>query len=179
MDDELRPWERQPGETAKAFEAFAYYRDMPRRSLTRMVQAGVKSRTLLSKWSAVHQWVDRVSLYDAWRDRERIKAEQEEEREAIRAMKQRQAVIGAAMQIKVAKRLEKLKPEQLSPKECALFLQVGAKIERESRGVPGEIVEARTTETSGIDSDTVQRILADPEAAELALRLTERLANAG
>ena len=28
-EDEVRPWERQPGETARQFAYFRYYRDLP------------------------------------------------------------------------------------------------------------------------------------------------------
>jgi hypothetical protein len=48
-----RPWDRQPNESLKAFEAFAIYRDMAyRRSLAAVGWKLHKSRTLLSRWTS-------------------------------------------------------------------------------------------------------------------------------
>jgi hypothetical protein len=55
-----RPWDRQPNESPKAFEAFAIYRDMAyRRSLAAVGWKLHKSRTLLSRWR-VPGFADRV-----------------------------------------------------------------------------------------------------------------------
>src|SRR5215211_3673678 len=59
-------WEQQPGESARAYEAFALYRDMgPDRSLAKVAQMLGKSKTLLSRWSSEHAWVDRVKALEA------------------------------------------------------------------------------------------------------------------
>ena len=56
-----RPWDRQPKESPKAFEAFATYRDMAyQRSLAAVGWKLHKSKTLLERWSAAHGWVERV-----------------------------------------------------------------------------------------------------------------------
>jgi hypothetical protein len=64
-------WERQPGESDKAYAAFATYRDLgPERSLRAVaehlygVRAGYGVRTV-EKWSSRHGWVDRVIALEA------------------------------------------------------------------------------------------------------------------
>jgi hypothetical protein len=76
------PWDRQPDESPPAFEAFAIYRDMAyRRSLAAAAWKLSKSKTLLSRWSAAHGWVERVAAWDAYNDREsRTELEQERRR---------------------------------------------------------------------------------------------------
>jgi hypothetical protein len=62
----VRAWERQPGETSRAYEAFSTYRDLgPARSLAKVGQLLGKSTGLMERWSAVHSWVDRVAALEA------------------------------------------------------------------------------------------------------------------
>jgi hypothetical protein len=57
----MRGWEKQPGESEKAYEAFSLYRDMgPSRSLAKVGQALGKSTALMERWSSQHDWQDRV-----------------------------------------------------------------------------------------------------------------------
>lgn len=62
----MRAWERQPGETSRAYEAFSTYRDLgPARSLAKAGQLLGKSTGLMERWSAAHSWVDRVGALEA------------------------------------------------------------------------------------------------------------------
>ena len=59
-------WERQEGESARAYEAFSLYRDMgASRSLAKVGQMLGKSRALMERWSVQHGWVDRVEALEA------------------------------------------------------------------------------------------------------------------
>lgn len=63
---ELAPWDRQPGETSKAYEAFSIYRDMGAERTVRLVAEALnKSGTLIAGWSGKHNWVDRAAAYDS------------------------------------------------------------------------------------------------------------------
>lgn len=65
-------WERQEGETDKAYEAFALYRDMgASRSVRDVAQKLGKSATLISRWSSANNWVERVSAWDDQEDERR------------------------------------------------------------------------------------------------------------
>ena len=46
-----KPWERQKGESEKAFEAFAAYRDLgEKRTISAVVKKLQKSRSLFDRW---------------------------------------------------------------------------------------------------------------------------------
>lgn len=72
MDQSIRAWEMQPGETQKAFAAFCVYRDLqpfgdPPRNLPNAIRLlGLKDGGSVERWSAKNKWVDRVAAYDAW-----------------------------------------------------------------------------------------------------------------
>lgn len=62
----VHPWDWQPGEGARAYEAFEVYRNTwPGRSINRTAAHLGKSVTLLWRWSARYKWVERVRAFDA------------------------------------------------------------------------------------------------------------------
>ena len=82
----MNPWERQPGETAKAYAAFLLYRDLP--ALDRSVPAARDGQERDMKgtvrqwsgWSMRNDWVNRAAEHDsdlASRRRERMAKELE------------------------------------------------------------------------------------------------------
>jgi hypothetical protein len=61
----VNPWERQEGESPKAFHAFCLYKDAgSERSLTKVAQLLNVSKQLLGRWSSQHQWVRRALAWD-------------------------------------------------------------------------------------------------------------------
>lgn len=90
-------WERQPGETDKAYAAFRLYRDMnpSTRSITAArQQSGKTSDRQWEEWSGKYAWVERAAAYDAWSDTirrdERERGFREEER--LRFQRRRELV---------------------------------------------------------------------------------------
>lgn len=74
------PWERQPGENAKRFQAFRAYMDMkPHERSVRKVQQqlGLNSNRHLFKWSSEHEWVKRATQWDDEQARIRVLAANE------------------------------------------------------------------------------------------------------
>lgn len=64
--DDIRPWDRQPGETSKGYEAFVIYRDMGADRTTRATaEALTKSETLIKTWSSKNDWVRRAAAWDS------------------------------------------------------------------------------------------------------------------
>lgn len=155
-DDRPRPkldieaWERQKGETQKAFAAFVVYRDLPgfQRSFRHAVdrqhglkpgQAGYRSRyNQLCKWSSKYKWVDRCREWDSYKDR----VSREEQIDQVRSMHTRQATIAAALQQKAYERLKKIDPSILSPSMVIKWFVEAAKMERTARGEPETLHEA-------------------------------------
>ena len=60
------PWDRQPGETPKAFAAFCIYRDLP--AVDRTIVAAVAQQRKLGGKASVRNWETWASLYN-WRER--------------------------------------------------------------------------------------------------------------
>ncbi len=80
------PFERQQGESPKAFAAFVVYRDIgPTRSQEEVSRRLAKSRQVISRWSARYNWVERARMYDRAID---AKARRQAEQKAAREREQ-------------------------------------------------------------------------------------------
>ena len=65
-DNDREAWERQPGESGPAFEAFAAYRDMgEKRTISAVARQLNKSGTLCHRWKLKYDWRARADAYDA------------------------------------------------------------------------------------------------------------------
>lgn len=67
QDHPVAEWERQPGESAKAYHAFCCYRDLgPRdRSLRRVAKTlGHRGLSHIERWSSQNRWLERTAAYD-------------------------------------------------------------------------------------------------------------------
>lgn len=87
-----KPWERQAGETVKAYQAFDVYLRMENRSLEAVSRQLSKSVPLIKRWSAKYNWVDRVSAYEDYLAKLRI---QQYEKKRLEARQGRQNLIDA------------------------------------------------------------------------------------
>lgn len=64
--DDRQPWERQEGETSKAYHAFSVYRDLGHeRSVVKVAKELGKSRRVIEVWCLKHRWVERCSAWDS------------------------------------------------------------------------------------------------------------------
>lgn len=122
-DESPKPWERQPGESSKAFRAFTIYRDMgPARSVKQAYreytgkhdfQGDVGKARYFQKWNIGTGWVKRAEAYDAHIERLTREAEEEALRQsagrwAIRMEELREAEYQAGISLlqKATKMLE-------------------------------------------------------------------------
>src|SRR5439155_27217052 len=107
-DDERKPWDRQAGESSKAYHHFCIYRDMGAddRSFRRMADAGTSGANVgqLARWSSLWKWVERCQQYDGYREREARLAQEK----ARKDMVERHAKIAVLGQNLVVKGMEKL-----------------------------------------------------------------------
>jgi hypothetical protein len=94
-----------------------------------------KDRALIEKWSSRWGWVARAAAWDAENDRVRREATLK----AVAEMAERHAKLAVGLQVKVAARLSKLEPEELTAREVATWLDLAVKVERLARGEPTEI----------------------------------------
>lgn len=139
-----KPWERQKGESAQAFEAFATYRDMGSdRSIRAVGQRLDKSRTQIGKWSSAWNWQERVRAYDNDLEKQaRDKAVKDR-----KAMVDRQIKIAMQVQKKALEALEQLSVEDMSPKDIKEYIKMATELERLNRNL--EEQNAKTTESGG------------------------------
>lgn len=144
------PWERQPGETSEAYQAFKLYRDMGvKRSNAKVAKECGKNVSLISRWSSRWHWVRRIEMYDIEQDR-LYQAELGERRKemATRHAKQAtmlQTIAIRALKAKFGENFEKLDANSLKSGEVLRWFIDAAKMERTALGEPGEIIEQQHT----------------------------------
>ena len=64
--DDLKPWDRQPGESSPAYQAFRTYIDMGAdRSTADVARELGKSKTLTDRWCSQWSWVERARQWDS------------------------------------------------------------------------------------------------------------------
>ncbi|MEU0443576.1 hypothetical protein ABZ202_28245 [Streptomyces sp. NPDC006186] len=132
MAENAEAWERQPSESAAAWEAFACYRDLGlSRSIGKVAERLAKSRTLIERWSTTHRWVLRA---EAW-DREQDRLWRAEQQQAAREVARRHARLASAAQSKIVAQLQQLDPSRLSPSDVIRWLEVTIRIERQAYGM--------------------------------------------
>lgn len=138
------PWDRQPGESAKAFRAFVDYRDTPaeERSIRKTAQnVGKKDYSYIpghyKNWAAEWKWVERAKLYDVEQDRQRRELAEKEREE----MAQLHIKAARAMLTKALKGLQAIPEDEMTPNDVSRMIEVASKLERLSRGEPSESTE--------------------------------------
>ncbi len=174
---EEEPWDRQPGESAKAYRAFQIYRDKQADRTYEFV-AGVLqcSGANVRRWAKRWNWIDRARAYDTHLDRI--------ERDALSrerlAMKKRMARQGIDMQTAAADGLAELqrlikrkkRPVRLNASDIARLAEVGGKLERYARGddeEPNGTFEIRVR-IEDPPADNAEDLAAAEAAVEAALR---------
>jgi hypothetical protein len=140
MSNTSEPWERQPDESPKAFEAFTIYRNLgSSRSMAKVAEQLGKSNQLMSRWSRLHGWVRRA---EAW-DNEQDRLARQEQAIAIKKMRKRHANLAEAMLIKAAKALQRIPDDEVKASDIPRMVETAARLERISRGDVGDVVESR------------------------------------
>ena len=154
----LDPWDRQPGETAKAYSYFAAYRDAgPSRSIRNLAEQRGRARQYLYQLSHDHRWAQRAEQHDRANDqafRRRMAARRQQVAEqhiAVAGALLTQAVLG----------LKALKVEDLSPADLARFVDVAVKVQRVALGdvaAPGDRESALVAAHDLTDEQAAQRL---------------------
>lgn len=120
-----KSWERQPEESAQAYEAFSLYLKMgAERSLRKVEQELNKSHALIGRWSSTWSWQKRSRDYDA----ELRRIEFAEAQKGIKKMQQRQIQTAMLLQKKAVEALDNLRFDALTPKDILSFISEGAKL---------------------------------------------------
>ena len=127
-----KPWERQKGESEKAFEAFKIYRDMgEERTITAVGKRLVKSRNLIDRWKERWRWKERARSYDNELEKQaKAKAVKE-----YHAMTERHIKIAVQLQKKALEALNNLESETMSAKDIKEFIKMATDLERLNRTI--------------------------------------------
>ena len=126
-----KPWERQSGETAKAYAAFLLYRDMP--AVDRSVAAAwgrKKGGKQWERWCTSHDWVNRAAEHDsdlASRRRERMEKE-------LDRSKDNAVLLTRAFNVKIAERIKGMDPEDLAAGQIPAALRTLFELEFKALG---------------------------------------------
>ena len=124
-----QPWDRQKGESARAFEAFLVYLQMgPERSVRAVAQKLSKSYTLAGRWSSTYHWVERCRAWDTYLQQEAKKAAAA----AVRNMNRRHAQMAAAIQGTAMQALQERGADMVNPNNFAAIVKLAAELERQS-----------------------------------------------
>ena len=125
-----KPWERQPGESAQAYEAFDTYIKMGvERSCRKVAQELSKSDTIIRRWSSAWKWQERCRAYDNELKRQELVQAQK----AVKQMQERQIKTAMLLQKKAVQALDQLDIAKLTPQEILRFISEGAKLETANR----------------------------------------------
>ncbi|MBC9717862.1 hypothetical protein H9Y04_35555 [Streptomyces sp. TRM66268-LWL] len=162
MTERAEEWERQPGESAAAWEAFACYRDLGlSRSISKVTGMLHKARSLIERWSAAHRWVQRA---EAW-DREQDRLWRGERLQAAREVARRHARLASAAQAKLVAQLQQFDPARLTPSDVIRWLEVTVRIERQAYGI--DLAEAAAHAPSTADETDVTGLTDEERRARM------------
>ena len=129
-------WDRQPGESQKAWQTFELYRTLGvNRSMRRVAEVVHKSLHTIAAWACAHNWVDRTREWELYEN----KRAQREEQEAVKEMRRIHAEAGATLLKRGFGRLAVINPKMISPRTLLRFVELGAKLEARARGPAEEI----------------------------------------
>lgn len=186
-----RVWERQDGETRKAYTTFRRYLEMDKRSIRALAKEdGRKTDRTYQTWCQKYRWVERSEAWDDYIIREW----QEKQKEQALARIERQAnhyqlmqYVGQQDLIALKERADRereaaqregrpRKPQLKSAAEARQYIDVGIKGERMVYGEPTEVTEtsAEVKQTTSVDMSSLSleelRELHQINARERALK---------
>lgn len=177
--DDRDPWERQRGESSKAFAAFCAFRDAGgTRGVQRVATELAKSRTLMARWAARWNWHERAAAWDRKLDDEaRAAAVAEVKQAAVNHAKQARMMFAwAAVETKKIITMAQASSGPLTNRHGEVdvnairsMAETAIKLERLVLGEPGEIREDRPAtwidlmaslgdEEDEIDSDDTREV---------------------
>jgi hypothetical protein len=155
----LAPWDIRPDESAKAYAAFAVYRDMgPTRTLETLCRVHTTPLPTLKNWSGRFGWVERTR---AW-DEHVIALANPRAAEAQAEALARHIQAGKDLQAWGAETLPKATvAAQATPADAIRAVKTGIDIERQGLGIPDR---APVDEDGKAVTATIAIIRMDPDA---------------
>lgn len=146
-------------ESQVAFDAFMEYCKLAsapgqKRTMLKVAQKLQKPHALIKRWSVAWNWQERAIVYDNEMAASITQALKDSKITAL----QNQAAIANNILLRAAKAIERIDPNDLSPRDIAMWADLGIKIQRQIYGEPTEIV---SQEISGKNGAPLQVTIAD------------------
>lgn len=146
---EVHVWERQTGETQKAFAAFCIYRNQPKsgRSIKKAAQSLGKHHRTLEGWSAKYKWIERVKLYDDYMDTLKMRQREDD----IKDAHEYHRGVARVLIEKLEEKIKRLEPDEITAQSVPNLLRVATEVELRSLGELSnrvEIVDDRSSKVS-------------------------------
>lgn len=146
-------------ESQVAFDAFMEYCKLAsapgqKRTMLKVAQKLQKPHALIKRWSVTWNWLERAIVYDNEMAASITQALKDSKITAL----QNQAAIANNILLRAAKAIESIDPKDLSPRDIAMWADLGIKIQRQIYGEPTEIV---SQEVSGKNGAPLQVTIAD------------------
>lgn len=163
------PWERQEGETEKAFRAFVLYRDARSRSIRGVAASlGHTGTGAVSSWSSRWRWLERAKAFDDHLAAAAVEAA----REAHEATAVIRARVGRKLLLLVEAWVDDAaaNPDRLGAIKAADLERIYASAHKGSSLDDGKATE-RTESTFQLGDDDLNELLADPELRGLLDRI--------
>lgn len=127
-------WERQPKESAQAYQAFSIYRDLGEdRSLQAVATQLSKSLQLMKRWSKNWSWGERVRQYEDSLQREAQAKAYKKAVKELEEMQLRQIKTAVLLQKKAVQALDALDPLLIKPQDIVRMISAGAQLENATR----------------------------------------------
>lgn len=144
------PWERQTGETEKAYTAFSIYRDMTdKRTIQAVCDEIGKSYQFVHRWTVKYEWKERTRLYDNWLEHEARKNTIKQKEKMIA----QQLKIARAIQAKALKAFSEADESKMTFKDMKELLKLGTELEQNIIDRSAEMYAEKDEETNNSFAD--------------------------
>jgi hypothetical protein len=161
------PWDRAKGERSARFEMFQTYLLLgPDRSVAKAAAAMGKSYHTLEDASKTYKWRERA---EAWDSHVAAKAQEKAMKDLLQA-RERSAVIGHNMLVRVAQKLQTMDPDEIPPSAITKLSAEALSLIERALGV-GDSQPTEETERRRI----IIELPSDPEARASGMKLMAEL----
>ena len=120
-------WERQSGETEKAYSAFKVYLEMEDRSLQKVTESLQKNATLIRRWASKNDWKNRAAAYDS----SIVESTRQLKIAAIKESLRRKVGIADKLEQKALKALEEISINRISGRTIVEMLTLANQLRNE------------------------------------------------
>lgn len=124
---ELKIWERQPGETEKAYSAFKIFLEMEDRSILKVAKWLSVTVQNIRKWANKYNWLERAAAYDS----SIVERTRQLKIEAIKESLQRKIGIADKLEQKALKALEEISLSRISGRTIVEMLTLANQLRNE------------------------------------------------